>query len=142
VTHFWKWHPPGPPRRPSPSTSKITLLQRHYTLKFIMKKWLYFLYILPIISSTFYFPKNWKSLSDILTTTRRECHVLFEWLIKVKAHLSGFPRPKYWMDKYCRKLIQKRPNTGGPRYIREIGTPKKCSNIMNSHIKRSTITVN
>jgi len=32
--------------------------------------------------------------------------------------------------------------TGGPHYIREIGTPKICSHIMNSHIKRSTITVN
>jgi len=33
-------------------------------------------------------------------------------------------------------------STGGPRYMREIGTPKKCSHIMNLHIKRSTITVN
>jgi len=32
--------------------------------------------------------------------------------------------------------------TGGPPYMREIGTPKICSNIMNSNIKRLTITVN
>jgi hypothetical protein len=31
--------------------------------------------------------------------------------------------------------------TGGP-YMREIGTLKICSNIMNSHIKRPIITVN
>ncbi len=33
-------------------------------------------------------------------------------------------------------------NTGGPRYIREIGTPKICWHIMNWHIKIPTITVN
>jgi hypothetical protein len=33
-------------------------------------------------------------------------------------------------------------NTGGPRYMREIGTPRICLHIMNSHIKRPRITVN
>ncbi len=33
-------------------------------------------------------------------------------------------------------------NTGGPRYVREIGTPNICSIIMNLHIKIPTITVN
>ena len=33
-------------------------------------------------------------------------------------------------------------STGGPRYMREIGTAKRCSHIMNSHIRRPTITVN
>ncbi len=33
-------------------------------------------------------------------------------------------------------------STGGPRYIREIGTPKIGSHIMNSNIKRPRITVN
>jgi len=33
-------------------------------------------------------------------------------------------------------------STGGPRYMREIGTPKIDSNITNSHIKRSRMTVN
>jgi hypothetical protein len=33
-------------------------------------------------------------------------------------------------------------NTGRPRYMREIGTPKICSHIMNSNIKRPRITVN
>jgi len=32
--------------------------------------------------------------------------------------------------------------TGGPRYMREIGTPKIGSHISNSHIKRPRITVN
>ncbi len=32
--------------------------------------------------------------------------------------------------------------TGGPRYMREIGTPKIGSHIMNWHIKRPKITVN
>jgi len=36
----------------------------------------------------------------------------------------------------------KRLNTVGPRYMQEIGTPKICSHIMNSHIKRPMITVN
>ena len=38
-------------------------------------------------------------------------------------------------------LSQKR-TTGGPRYMREIGTPIIDSNIMNSHIKRPRMTVN
>ncbi len=33
-------------------------------------------------------------------------------------------------------------NTGGPRYMREIGTPKIGSHITNSHIKRPRITLN
>ncbi len=33
-------------------------------------------------------------------------------------------------------------NTGGPRNMREIGTPKIGSHIMNLHIKRPRITVN
>jgi len=33
-------------------------------------------------------------------------------------------------------------STGGPCYIREIGTPKMGSNIKNLHIKRPRITVN
>ncbi len=33
-------------------------------------------------------------------------------------------------------------NTDGPRYMREIGTPKIGSNITNLHIKRPRITVN
>jgi len=33
-------------------------------------------------------------------------------------------------------------STGGPRYMREIRTPKIGSHIMNSHIKRPIITVN
>jgi len=33
-------------------------------------------------------------------------------------------------------------NTDGPRYMREIGTPKIRSNLMNSHIKRPRMTVN
>jgi len=33
-------------------------------------------------------------------------------------------------------------NTGRPRYMREIGTPKKGLHIMNLHIKRPWITVN
>jgi len=33
-------------------------------------------------------------------------------------------------------------STGGPRYMREIGTPKIGSPIINLHIKRQTITVN
>jgi hypothetical protein len=32
--------------------------------------------------------------------------------------------------------------TGGPRFMREIGTQKIGSNIMNLHIKRPRITVN
>jgi len=32
--------------------------------------------------------------------------------------------------------------TVGPRYMREIGTPKIGSNIMNSHLKRPRMTVN
>ncbi len=34
------------------------------------------------------------------------------------------------------------PHTGGPCYMREIGTQKIGSHIMNSHIKRPRITVN
>jgi hypothetical protein len=33
-------------------------------------------------------------------------------------------------------------STGGPRYMREIGTQKIGSHIINSHIKRPRITVN
>jgi hypothetical protein len=33
-------------------------------------------------------------------------------------------------------------NTGGPRYMREIGTQQIGSNIMNSNIKKTRITVN
>jgi len=33
-------------------------------------------------------------------------------------------------------------NTGGPRYVREIGTPKIGSHIMNLNIKRPRITIN
>ncbi len=33
-------------------------------------------------------------------------------------------------------------NTGGPRYMQEIGTPKIGWNIMNWHIKRPRMTVN
>jgi hypothetical protein len=33
-------------------------------------------------------------------------------------------------------------NTVGPRYMRGIGTPKKDSHIMNSHIKRPRMTDN
>ncbi len=33
-------------------------------------------------------------------------------------------------------------STGGPRYIREIGTQKIGSHITNSHIKRPRVTVN
>jgi len=32
--------------------------------------------------------------------------------------------------------------TGGPRYMREIGTPKIDSHIMNLHIKRPRNTIN
>jgi len=32
--------------------------------------------------------------------------------------------------------------TGGPRYMREIGTQKIGSHITNSHIKRPRVTVN
>jgi hypothetical protein len=32
--------------------------------------------------------------------------------------------------------------TGEPCYMQEIGTPKICLHIINSHIKRPTITVN
>ncbi len=34
------------------------------------------------------------------------------------------------------------PYTGGPRYMREIGTPKIGSHIMNLHIKRPRNTIN
>jgi len=45
-----------------------------------------------------------------------------------------FPKFSHTLDLgYC---------TGGPRYIREIGTPKIGSHVMNSHIKRPRITVN
>jgi len=33
-------------------------------------------------------------------------------------------------------------NTSGPHYMREIGNPKICLHITNSHIKRPTMTVN
>ncbi len=33
-------------------------------------------------------------------------------------------------------------NTGGPRYMREIGTPKIGSHVMNLHMKRPRITIN
>jgi hypothetical protein len=33
-------------------------------------------------------------------------------------------------------------STGGPHYMREIGTPKIGSHIMNSNIKRPRMTVN
>ncbi len=42
--------------------------------------------------------------------------------------------------KKCFK--NKNTNTGGPRYMREIGTPKIGSHIMNLHIKRPRMTVN
>jgi hypothetical protein len=42
----------------------------------------------------------------------------------------------------CIYVVQVNVSTGGPRYTREIGTPKICSHIMNSNIKRPTITVN
>jgi hypothetical protein len=45
----------------------------------------------------------------------------------------------YFTFHMSRSTVQ---NTGGPRYIREIGTPKIGWHIMNSHIKRPTITVN
>jgi len=44
--------------------------------------------------------------------------------------------------KYCSNQTESMLSTGGPRYMREIGTPKIGSNIMNLHIKRPRITIN
>ncbi len=38
-------------------------------------------------------------------------------------------------SKFHVKLHVSKQCTGGPRYMREIGTPKICSNIMNLHKK-------
>ncbi len=40
------------------------------------------------------------------------------------------------------QAVSKFEYTGGPRHIREIGTQKVGSQIMNSHIKRPRITLN
>jgi len=45
------------------------------------------------------------------------------------------------MDLTNAKDLQKNINTGGPRYMLEIGTPKIESHITNSHIKRPRMTV-
>jgi hypothetical protein len=39
-------------------------------------------------------------------------------------------------------VLKTESNTGGPRYMREIGTPKIDSHITNLHIKRPRMTVN
>ncbi len=44
--------------------------------------------------------------------------------------------PLYISTKRCHS------NTGGPRYMREIGTAKIGSHIRNSHVKRPRMTVN
>jgi len=47
--------------------------------------------------------------------------------------ISSFSLPNF---------ILRNTGTGRPRYMREIGTPKICSHIMNSNIERPTVTVN
>jgi len=48
----------------------------------------------------------------------------------------------YDFKQHLQKSNDGEYNTGVPRFMREIGTPKICSHIINSHIKRPTITVN
>jgi len=38
--------------------------------------------------------------------------------------------------------IEEIAHTGGPCYMRDLGTPKIGSHIINSHIKRPRITIN
>ncbi len=45
-------------------------------------------------------------------------------------------------DHSLKDKVIKNYSTGEPRNIREIGTPKIGSHIMNSHIKRPRITIN
>jgi len=61
--------------------------------------------------------------------------------------ITGFLASTFNLARYTIALnfqirVSMQWNTGGPRYIREIGTPKIGLHITNLHIKRPRITVN
>ncbi len=56
----------------------------------------------------------------------------------VTIYVPNFCIPRKYEDHTGNRIGY----TGGPRYMRETGTPKIGSNLLNLHIKRPRITVN
>ena len=83
------------------------------------------------------------SLSGNQSETERTCEVYYgeDLLWKHFIFRQTMIQVLDWQTTtiFCLHFIQ---YTGGPRYIREIGTPKIGLNIMNFHIKRPRMTVN
>jgi len=80
---------------------------------------------------------SWKrGLPFLLVHFRKKC------TYSVQKKNRFFRLGVFLCENYVYEVLQAFQDTGGPCYMREIGTPKIGSHIMNLHMKRPRITIN